>query len=60
MDSFGPGVGPIFIDGLNCNGAENRLVECPTDDYYYNGIDHNGDAGVRCLINISPGKLIST
>ncbi len=57
MDSsFGPGVGPIFLDGLNCYGTETRLVECPSNYNY--GIGHYADVGVRCLINISPGELI--
>ncbi len=53
--SFGPGVGAIFLYQLNCDGAENRLVECPSNYNY--GVSHYQDVGVRCLINISPGKV---
>ena len=55
-ESFGPGVGPIFLYGVNCDGTENRLVECPTRCYYSYDVNHNQDVGVKCLINTSPGN----
>ena len=46
--SFGPGVDPILLDQVSCNGSEGRLLDCPNRDlgYYCN---HNQDAGVQCI-----------
>ena len=47
---FGSALGqPIFLDQLNCDGTENRLVDCRR----YTGIglhtcDHSQDVGLRC------------
>ena len=47
---FGSGSGPIFLDQLNCDGSEERLIECrtirPTGLY---DCSHSEDAGVRCI-----------
>ena len=47
--SFGKGTGSIWLDDVNCDGNETRLINCPT----YSAIgdqncDHYEDAGVRC------------
>ena len=46
---FGQGVGPIWMDGISCNGAEARLVDCPFLGYGQHDCIHIEDAGVRCV-----------
>ena len=47
--AFGRGTGSIWLDGVNCNGTEKRLIECasntPTGNH---NCDHSDDAGVIC------------
>lgn len=47
---------PIILNPLNCDGTENRLLECPNTNNYQ-GAGYHTDAGVRCLINTSPGEV---
>ena len=56
MPSFGPGEGPIFFHQLRCTGSENRLSDCSKSSSY--SLNHYNDAGVRCQLNFSPGKVI--
>jgi len=44
---FGIGVGPIFLNNVQCNGSENNLTDCPRSFHVCNG-GHSKDAGVRC------------
>ena len=44
---FGMGMGRIWLDSVNCDGSETRLVDCP-----YSTVDncsHSEDVGVICL-----------
>ena len=52
--AFGQGTGDILLGGLECNGKENSLFECPHDT---STVDcrHYDDAGVSC-----PRKQIVT
>ena len=45
---FGAGVGPIYLDNVDCNGSESNLTNCSYSSIFscYNG--HSEDAGVRC------------
>ena len=60
ITSFGPGEGRVLLSNLNCNGNEERLVEC-----YHNRLgkypcDHERDLGVICSnvdSSTSPPKL---
>ena len=48
---FGRGSGPIFLDQLDCNGAETSLLECNffgTLGLHQCKIDHSEDVGVHC------------
>ena len=51
---FGPGVGPIFLDQVACNGNEESLLDCPSSGLEEVGsCTHAQDAGVVCG---PPGK----
>uniref|UniRef100_A0AAQ4P3S8 Neurotrypsin n=1 Tax=Gasterosteus aculeatus aculeatus TaxID=481459 RepID=A0AAQ4P3S8_GASAC len=45
---FGQGVGPIFLDGVQCSGNELSLEECPHNIWEQHNCDHIEDAGVSC------------
>ncbi|XP_068583968.1 neurotrypsin isoform X1 [Cebidichthys violaceus] len=45
---FGQGVGPIFLDGVQCSGNELSLEECPHNIWEQHNCDHMEDAGVSC------------
>ena len=47
---FGEGAGPIFLSGLNCNGNEKSLIECPMfgSPVESLGLSHSSDIGVHC------------
>ena len=46
---YGPGVGRIFRNGLNCSGRENRITECPLVNAGFFGFcTHAQDTGVIC------------
>ncbi len=55
---FGKGAGPIFLDGIQCIGNEQNLLDCSriildgAIGQYECASDHSQDAGVRC-----PGQL---
>ena len=52
---FGRGLGPIFLDDVNCSGTEARLAECPLqNDRGYHNCNHGEDAGVKCAATGMP------
>nr|XP_054759411.1 deleted in malignant brain tumors 1 protein-like [Lytechinus pictus] len=57
---FGPGSGPILLDGLECSGGERHLIDCPvTKEFGIHDCSHEEDAGVRCdtkLIRLQNGE----
>ncbi len=42
------GTGQIWLDNVNCRGAEMRLSDCPSNLLGAHNCAHFEDAGVRC------------
>ncbi|XP_068722638.1 deleted in malignant brain tumors 1 protein-like [Montipora capricornis] len=48
LQSFGPGVGRLWLDRVNCNGKETALVECQHRGWDITSCSHQEDVGVIC------------
>ena len=46
---FGQGSGEIFLNGVQCSGAEFSLYECQHDGIGVHDCTHEHDAGVICI-----------
>ncbi len=49
---FGPGIGPVWRDGVACTGNEHTLANCTGPDWGVKNCTHGQDAGVICGTNI--------
>jgi len=45
---FGQGTGPIFLDGIQCTGIEDRLVDCNHNGIGVHNCTQSQHAGVVC------------
>ncbi|NWY34570.1 DMBT1 protein, partial [Pheucticus melanocephalus] len=45
---FGEGAGPIWLDGLRCNGSEAHLAQCAGHTWGEHRCNHAEDAGAAC------------
>ena len=51
ISRFSPNASPnvtIWLDNVNCNGLESRLIDCQHNGLGNHNCDHNDDAGVAC------------
>ena len=55
--SFGPGIGPIHIDNLACNGLEYRITDCQYDNDTAED-SHSEDWSVYCYSPIGKHIMI--
>ena len=47
-DGFGVGVGPIFIDRLQCSGTETNILQCDSRIGLHS-CTHDNDVSVQCI-----------
>ncbi|XP_071478092.1 scavenger receptor cysteine-rich domain superfamily protein-like [Diadema antillarum] len=46
--AYGPGAGPILMDGVDCDGTESILENCPHEGWLSHNCQHYEDASVVC------------
>uniref|UniRef100_A0A8B9Z203 Soluble scavenger receptor cysteine-rich domain-containing protein SSC5D n=1 Tax=Buteo japonicus TaxID=224669 RepID=A0A8B9Z203_9AVES len=51
---FGPGTKRIWLDDVNCAGAENALSDCQARSWGDHNCNHREDAGVVCSGTVMP------
>lgn len=56
IELFGQGTGLIFLDDLQCEGSEERLLECPGRDPGTHNCGHIEDVGVICQLPGATGE----
>ena len=39
---------PIWLDNVNCNGSESKLIDCQHNGLGVHNCDHHKDAGITC------------
>ncbi|NXO55284.1 DMBT1 protein, partial [Aramus guarauna] len=54
---FGQGLGPIWLDNVQCSGTEAALSECLARPWGVNNCDHGEDASVVCTVTNTPARL---
>ena len=45
---FGPGIGPIWLNEVQCTGQEQTLFNCSQQPFGINNCNHDQDVGVIC------------
>ena len=59
LSGFPNGIGPIWLDNVECIGTELRLIDCPAAPLGNNFCSHFEDVGVACPIpdNCTQGAI---
>ncbi|XP_067942566.1 deleted in malignant brain tumors 1 protein-like [Watersipora subatra] len=60
---FGPGVGPVWFDDVECGGNEDHIRDCPRLPGWGTGncnSDHSEDAGVTCFSGFTTTMPVPT
>ncbi|CAI8054869.1 Fibrillin-1, partial [Geodia barretti] len=48
---LGEGSGMIYLEGIECAGDEDTLLDCPMEvELGFSSCDHSRDAGIRCYV----------
>ena len=45
---YGVGTGPVWLDEVQCSGAEDALASCPSRGWGKHNCVHSDDAGMQC------------
>ena len=56
---YGPGIGAILLDDIQCVGNESRLWDCPNIGIGIHNCGHYEDASVQCIGEIWLAKCVS-
>ncbi|KAL5499890.1 hypothetical protein EMCRGX_G011357 [Ephydatia muelleri] len=54
---FGPGIGDILLNNIQCLGSEASLLDCTRDATAVCSTGHYEDAGLRCYVNDTWGGV---
>ncbi len=52
MSSNVPGIGPIWLDDVNCTGSERSIDDCAHSPWRSHNCDHSQDVGIVCAMNV--------
>ena len=54
FNKYGPGSGTIWLDGVNCTGAETSIADCRHNGWGVNDCEHRDDVSISCVELQSP------
>ncbi|XP_038054128.1 deleted in malignant brain tumors 1 protein-like isoform X2 [Patiria miniata] len=57
---YGQGEGPVYMDGLACDGSESKIWDCPSFCWEEVACNHTQDAGVVCRQDVETVTVSDT